>query len=51
MRTVQPVSRRILMSAAAALGVLGLSGQMAPAAELTEVNFVEAVHNLGYINL
>ena len=50
-RTVLPVSRRILLRAAAVIGAIGLAGPGARAADLTEVNFVEAVHNLGYINL
>jgi NitT/TauT family transport system substrate-binding protein len=51
-RAVHPVSRRIFMATAAAVGVIGFTGLQAHAADhLTEVNFVEAVHNLGYINL
>ena len=49
--TVLPVSRRTFIGAAVALGAIGLAGPGARAADLTEVNFVEAVHNLGYINL
>ena len=49
--TVLPVSRRILVTAAVALGAIVAAGPGARAADLTEVNFVEAVHNLGYINL
>ncbi len=41
---------RALPLVGAALAVMLTAGQ-APAADLTEVNFVEAVHNLGYINL
>ncbi|MFO1352731.1 MAG: ABC transporter substrate-binding protein, partial [Gammaproteobacteria bacterium] len=38
--------------AAAALGSLWVAGlQSVAAADLKEINFVEAVHNLGYINL
>jgi NitT/TauT family transport system substrate-binding protein len=50
-RTALPVSRRILVGAAVALGAILAAGPGARAADLTEVNFVEAVHNLGYINL
>ena len=50
-RTALPVSRRILAGAAVALGAIVAAGPGARAADLTEVNFVEAVHNLGYINL
>jgi len=51
-RTVCPVARpKFLVVAVAALAVAGLAQAPARAADLTEVNFVEAVHNLGYINL
>ena len=50
-RTVLLASRRILLGAAVTLGAIGAAGPGARAADLTEVNFVEAVHNLGYINL
>lgn len=42
--------RRKALAVAAALALAG-SLPAAQAAELTEINFVEAVHNLGYINL
>jgi NitT/TauT family transport system substrate-binding protein len=50
-RAVHSVSRRTFMATAAAVGVIGFTSLHAHAADLTEVNFVEAVHNLGYINL
>jgi NitT/TauT family transport system substrate-binding protein len=45
--SLQKSWRRRAIAAAA----LSLASVSAPAAELTEVNFSEAVHNLGYINL
>src|SRR5262245_66392233 len=36
---------------AAAFGALALGTVTASAADVKEINFVEAVHNLGYINL
>ena len=51
-RTVCPAARRLFLATAVAmLAVAGLALAPARAADLTEVNFVEAVHNLGYINL
>lgn len=47
-------SRRQVLGIAAAVfaaASLGVPGKSATAADLTPVNFVEAVHNLGYINL
>ncbi len=50
--TVCPAARRLFLATAVAmLAVAGLGVAPARAADLTEVNFVEAVHNLGYINL
>jgi NitT/TauT family transport system substrate-binding protein len=44
-------SRRTAIATSAAVVLLATAWQPANSAELTEVNFVEAVHNLGYINL
>ena len=48
----RPSRRRAL--GAAAMGIASLLGcaiDRATAADVTPINFVEAVHNLGYINL
>jgi NitT/TauT family transport system substrate-binding protein len=50
-RAVHSVPRRTLIATAAAVGAIGFMSLQTHAADLTEVNFVEAVHNLGYINL
>ena len=42
---------RLEWTAAAALAALAVSFGDASAADVKEINFVEAVHNLGYINL
>lgn len=42
---------RLKWTAAAALTALAVSFSNASAADVKEINFVEAVHNLGYINL
>ena len=42
---------RLKWTAAAALAALAVSFGDASAADVKEINFVEAVHNLGYINL
>jgi NitT/TauT family transport system substrate-binding protein len=42
---------RLEWTAAAALAALAVSFSDASAADVKEINFVEAVHNLGYINL
>ena len=44
-------SRRIAIATSAAVVLLATAWQPAKSAELKEINFVEAVHNLGYINL
>ncbi len=43
--------RRIAIAGSATAVLLGTAWQPATSAELKEINFVEAVHNLGYINL
>jgi NitT/TauT family transport system substrate-binding protein len=40
-----------MMASTAAAALLAMTWQPATSQELTEINFVEAVHNLGYINL
>jgi len=42
---------RLKWTAAAAMGALAVGFSAASAADVKEINFVEAVHNLGYINL
>jgi NitT/TauT family transport system substrate-binding protein len=42
---------RVKWTAAAAMAALAVSFTDASAADVKEINFVEAVHNLGYINL
>ena len=44
-------SRRIAIATSAAVVLLATAWQPASSAEVKEINFVEAVHNLGYINL
>ena len=44
-------SRPIAIATSAAVVLLATTWQPAKSAELKEINFVEAVHNLGYINL
>ena len=43
--------RRCMMASTAAAALLAMTWQPATSQEMTEINFVEAVHNLGYINL
>lgn len=45
------LGRRIAIAGSATAVLLGTAWQPANSAELKEINFVEAVHNLGYINL
>ena len=44
-------TRRIILKGAASLPALALTAPRIARAATTEVNFVEAVHNLGYIDL
>lgn len=44
-------SRRVAIATSVAVVLLATAWQPASAAEVKEINFVEAVHNLGYINL
>ena len=43
--------RRSVIASTAAVAFLAMTWQPATSAEVKEINFVEAVHNLGYINL
>ena len=43
--------RRSVIASTAAVAFLAMTWQPATSADLKEINFVEAVHNLGYINL
>ena len=51
MRSVSFLGRSRLFGALGAAAISLATAASSPAAELTEVNFSEAVHNLGYINL
>ena len=44
-------TKRTFLVQAAMITMAMTAGLQAQAAALTEINFVEAVHNLGYINL